>query len=262
VLILAAVSKSRLVQLTRAGRHRFTFFPVDDWKGALNTILREPLEAAVVDPALEGEPAAKEIERFRVFFPSLPLVVYTHLTPVMASVLLRLGEAGIREVVIAQHDDHPERLGDLLVKTVAEGVSHRLISSIGDLLSECPTQLRWAIETISKVQTVQDLAIRARMDRRTCLRWFARANLPTPSVVLTVLRVVYGHRLLQDPGYTVEDVARKLGYAQTRTFVQKVREVFGVTPKELRVLFDSAEAIEVVRKRFFTKPMAALANAS
>ncbi len=266
MLILAAVSRSRLAQLTRAGRHRFTFLPVDDWKGALNTILREPLEAAVVDPALEGEPTTKEIERFRVFFPSLPLVVYTHLTPAMASVLLRLGEAGIREVVIAQHDDHPARLGDLLVQAAAEGVSHRMISSISDLLSECPAQLKWAIETIirepGKVQTVQDLAIRARMDRRTCLRWFARANLPTPSVVLTVLRVVYGHRLLQDPGYTVEDVARKLGYAQTRTFAQKVREVFGVTPKELRVLFDSAEVIEVVRKQFFAKRTAEMANAS
>lgn len=266
MLILAAVSRSRLIQLRRAGGHRFTFIPVDDWTGAVNAILREPLEAAVVDPALEGAPSAKEIERFRVFFPSLPLIVYTQLTPVMAAVLLRLGEAGIREVVIAQHDDHPSRLGDLLVKAAADGVSHRLISSISDLLSECPVELRWAIETIirepSRVQTVQDLAMRARMDRRTCVRWFARANLPTPSVVLTVLRVVYGHRLLQDPGYTVEDVARKLGYAQTRTFVQKAKEVFGVTPKELRVLFDSDEAIEMVRQRFFATRKAELAKVS
>ncbi|MFQ5704918.1 MAG: helix-turn-helix transcriptional regulator [Gemmatimonadales bacterium] len=219
-----------------------------------------------MDPALEGKPKAKEIERFRVFFPSLPLIVYTELTPDIPAVLLKLGQAGIRDVVVVEHDDHPERLGDLLVKAAAAGVAHRLISSIEDLLAKCPRELRWAIETIirepAQVQTVQQLADRARMDRRTCLRWFARANLPTPGTVLTVLRVVYGHRLLQDPGYTVEDVAKKLGFSQVRTFVQHVRDVFGVTPKELRVLYSPEETIATVRERFFTRPAAQVADAS
>lgn len=69
--------------------------------------------------------------------------------------------------------------------------------------------------------------------------------------MLTLLRVVYAHRLLQDPGYTVEDVAARLGYARARSFTQNVKEVFGMTPAELRMSLASEEALALVRERFF-----------
>ena len=232
----------------------------------MDAILRRPLEMAVADPALSGEARAQEIERLRVLFPSLPLILYTRLSPAIAPVLLRLGHAGIRQVVIAQHDDHPGRLRDLLMGEAAHAVSHRLISSISDLLAECPGELRWAIETIIReptaVQSVQELAQRARMDRRTCLRWFARAHLPPPRVMLMVLRTVYAHRLLQDPGYTIDDVAAKLGYGQTRTFQQNVKEVLGMTAGEIRVALSPDEALAIVRERYFANDSRAWADAS
>jgi transcriptional regulator GlxA family with amidase domain len=134
------------------------------------------------------------------------------------------------------------------------------MNALSDLLVGCPGELKWAIETAIRepgaVQSVQDLAARARMDRRTCLRWFAKANLPPPSVTLMVLRVIYAHRLLQDPGYTVEDVATKLGYAQTRSLAQNVKEVLGMTPGELRVSLTPEDALQRVRERYFTPAIA------
>jgi AraC-like DNA-binding protein len=209
---------------------------------------------AVVDPALSGEPRTQEIERIRVLFPSLPLILYGELSPTIARILLKLGNAGIKEAVIAGYDDHPDRLGELLVAEATRAVSGELVAAILRSLEWCPGELRWAIETIIRdpgaVRSVQDLADRARMDRRTCGRWFARAGLPPPSVILMVLRVLYAHRLLQDPGYTVEDVASKLGYAQTRTLAQNVREVFGLTPGELRLTLSQDEAMAIVRERY------------
>jgi transcriptional regulator GlxA family with amidase domain len=100
------------------------------------------------------------------------------------------------------------------------------------------------------------------MDRRTCLRWFAKADLPPPSVTLTALRVVYAHRLLQDPGYTIEDVATKLGYAQTRSFAQNVREVLGRTPGEIRLSLSPEQALAIVRERYFNRRRLRLIKAS
>jgi transcriptional regulator GlxA family with amidase domain len=90
------------------------------------------------------------------------------------------------------------------------------------------------------------------MDRRTCLRWFAKAKLPPPRVVLMALRVAYAHRLLQDPGYTVEDVAAKLGYPKPRPFASHVKEVFGMTPAELRVSLTAENALRLVRERILS----------
>lgn len=257
MLVLAAVKAPQLARLRHAAGHRFHFLPVATWDEAVQTVLRQPTELGVVDPRLEGPPRAQGIQRLRALFPSLPLIVYTSLSADLAEVLLQLGQHGVRQVVILRHDDHPQHLADLLVTEAAHAVSRRLIEAIGDLLQAVPGELRWAIETVirepAEVQTVKALARKARMDRRTCLRWFAKAQLPPPSVTLMALRVVYAHRLLQDPGYTVEDVATKLGYAQARSFAQNVKEVLGLTPGELRVSLTPDEALAIVRERYFSR---------
>jgi len=215
---------------------------------------------------LEDAGAAAEIERLRVLFPSLPLTLHTRLTPAVAPILLRVGEAGIRDIILEDYDDHPERLRELLASGTAQAVSRQLAREIGDFLSESPSELRWALETIIRepgaFHTVQDLAERARMDRRTCVRWFTRAHLPPPKVLLTVFRVVYAHRLLQDPGYTVEDVATKLGYAKPRSFALQVKEVFGMTPGDLRVSLSPDEAVQIVRERYLQPTARPMATAS
>ncbi len=255
-----------LARLRHAAEHRFQFLPVLSWDEAVQGVLRRPVEIGVVDPQLEGEPRAQGIQRIRALFPSMPVIVYTTLSPDLATVLLQLGQSGIRQVVVVRHDDHPQHLGDLLVAEAAHAVSHCLIDAIKDLLAEFPGELRWAIETVIRepaaAQSVKALADRAKMDRRTCLRWFAKADLPPPSVTLTALRVVYAHRLLQDPGYTIEDVATKLGYAQTRSFAQNVREVLGRTPGEIRLSLSPEDALAIVRERYFSQRRLRLVKAS
>ncbi|NIQ53195.1 MAG: helix-turn-helix domain-containing protein [Gammaproteobacteria bacterium] len=191
-----------------------------------------------------------------MLFPSLPLVVYTRLRPQTVPVFLRLGQTGIREVIVADHDDHPDRLIDLLLSAAARAVSRRLMREIEDVVRIWPGELRWAVETMirepASLHTVQELADRARMDRRTCARWFTKAGLPPPSVMLMVFRIAYAHRLLQDPGYTIEDVATRLGYSKARPFAQHVKEVFGMTPGELRVSLTPEAAITKLRERYFS----------
>jgi AraC-like DNA-binding protein len=266
VLVLAAVPDDFARRLGRAAGQRFTFLWVSSWTDAIDAIRQEPLELAVVDPGLEDIPRGHEIERIRVLFPSLPLVLYTRLSPSTVPVLLQLGRAGIQEVVVAGHDDHPDRLRQLLAEEVAGSISRQLIEEMDDLLSDCPGELRWAIETTIRepatLHTVADLARRARIDRRTCARWFTKACLPPPSVMLMVFRVMYAHRLLQDPGYTVEDVATKLGYAKARSFAQNVKDVFGMTPGELRVSLTAGDALSIVRERYFRREDPSLATAS
>lgn len=258
--VLAGVSDDLSRRLRAAAGRRFSFVPADSWDAVLTAILREPVEMAVLDPAFEGEPRAHEIERLKVLFPSLPTLLYTRLSPSLGPILLRLGRVGVRQVLLAGHDDHSQRIVDTLVTEATHAVSAQLIDALAVVLAECPGELRWAIETMVRepgsVQSVKELAERARMDRRTLLRWFARAELPPPSAILTALRVTYAHRLLQDPGYTIEDVAVKLGYAQSRTFAQNVKEVFGMTPGEIRVALTPEEALLIVWQKYFGVAMA------
>lgn len=255
MLVLAALPKHLHSRLKAGITSSYRVVSADGWQHAIDQVLSKPVEMAILDPQLEGEPRVHEIERFRVMFPSLPIILYTSLEPAVAPVLLRLGQANIKRVILAWHDDHPSKIRDVLHDESARSVSQKLLYELRDVLDGFPQKLRWVLEAVirepAEVSSVQELADLAQMDRRTCLRWFERVDLPKPSVLLTVLRVTYAHRLLQDPGYTVEDVALKLGYGGTKSFAFNVKEIFGMTPGELRVSLTPEEALDIVRRRYF-----------
>ena len=254
MLVLAAVPEVQLQRLRRAAGVRFTFTRAATWSEVLAAIRARPVELAVIDPTLGGEPRAQELERLRLLFPSLPLILYTALTPQLAAVLLALGQRGIRHVIFVRYDDHPERLREVLEREATGAASRRLLDQLADRLSPLPTELRWMLEetlrTPEEVQTVGRLAARARVDRRTCERWFTRVGLPTPRHFLAAARVLYAHRLLQDPGFTIEDVAVRLGYAQVKTLQQHARTYLGLTAGEMRLSLSTDEALDLVVKRF------------
>ncbi|HEV2751511.1 MAG TPA: helix-turn-helix domain-containing protein [Gemmatimonadales bacterium] len=250
MLVLAAVPEVQHQKLRRAIAARFPVVHARTWTDALTAIRARPVELAVVDPLLSGTASAHEIERLRRLFPSLPLLLYTSLTAATAGVLLALGHAGIREVIIFRHDDHASRLSELLSQEEGRSASRQLLDEVAAVLAPLPSELRWVLEEVlrspAELQTVQQVAARARVDRRTFERWFARLGLPSPRHFLAVARVLYAHRLLQDPGFTIDDVAQRLGYAQTKTLQLHARSYLGLTAGEMRLTLEPAEALERV----------------
>src|SRR5881392_2159731 len=236
MLVLAAVPEVQLHKLRRAAGLRFHLAHARSWDDALTTIRTRPVELAVVDPLLAGGASATEISRLRVLFPSLPLALYTTLSPAIAAVLLALGQCGIHHVVFARYDDHPARLREVLVAEEARSASRQLRE-----------RLAWVP---APLQTVQQVAARARLDRRTFERWFLRLGLPSPRHFLAATRVLHAHRLLQNPGFTVDDVAQRLGYAQTKTLQLHARAYLGLTLGEMRDALDAQEALQRVAHGF------------
>src|SRR5207302_434669 len=171
MLVLAAVPTDQCLKLRRAAAPRFPVVHARDWDDALATIRTRPVELAAVDPQLEGSPSAREIERLRVLFPSLPLILYTALTPATAAVLLALGHSGINAVVFTRIDDHPARLREVLAHEEARSASRQLLDQLAAVLAPLPSELRWVVEEVlrapAELQTVQQVAARARVDRRT-----------------------------------------------------------------------------------------------
>jgi AraC-like DNA-binding protein len=254
MLVLAAVPEDLYQKLRRAMPERFGFAHARSWEAALAAIRTRPIEMAVVDPQLSGEPRGQEIERLSLLFPSLPLMLYTSFVPQVGPILLQLGQRGIRNVVFARVEDHPQRLRQVLTEVQARAVSQLLLNHIADSLSDLPTEFRWVLEEAlrapEEIQTVGRLAERAHVDRRTCERWFARVGLPSPRHFLAAARVLYAHRLLQDPGFTVEDVAERLGYSQVKTLQQHARTYLGLTAGEMRLSLTPEEALKRVNGQF------------
>ena len=75
------------------------------------------VDAAFIDPMVEsGADWGDRLKRLESF-QRQRLILYTTLTPELASVLLHLGRMGIREVVFNRLDDRPQRLTEALAFT-------------------------------------------------------------------------------------------------------------------------------------------------
>lgn len=264
-LLLAAVPSERLFRLRGLDPDRFQWVSGASWPEAVEAIRAKPVDMAVVDPLLGGgEPRSHGIERLRLFFPSLPLLVYTDLTPANAAILLQLGRAGIRRVIIHRFEDAPSALRAAILSELEQSASQQVMQALGPILRGLPMELRSALELMLHAPgdgpTVTALAERAQLTRRTCERWFTKVGLPSPRVVMVLTRLLYAHRLLLDPGYTVEDVALKLGYSKTKTLQMHLRAVFGLTAGELRVSVGPDEALATVTHRYFTQLSRAAAS--
>ena len=64
--------------------------------------------------------------------------------------------------------------------------------------------------------------------------------------------MLYAPRLLQDPGFTIEDVAKRLGYAQTKTLQLHARAYLGLTAGEMRLSLSPEDALARVVHQFLT----------
>ena len=262
-LLLAAVPPERLIRLRSVDPDRYEWVAGIGWPDVVDTIRGKPVEMAVVDPLLGGQARAHGIERLRLLFPSLPLLVYTELAPATASVLLQLGRSGIRRVVFHRFEDAPASLRSAIQAELDQSASQQVMQALGGALQQLPHELLRALEAMlhagDEAPTVTALAERAQLTRRTCERWFTKVGLPSPRTVMVLTRLLYAHRLLLDPGYTVEDVALKLGYSKTKTLQMHLRAVFGVTAGELRVALSTEEALMTVTERYL-KPMTQAAS--
>ena len=255
------MTEPRQTRLRTIDPARYAWVGAATWAQALNQIRSRPVELAVVDPLLGDEPRPHAIERLRLLFPSLPLLVYTELSPVTAAALLKLGRAGIQRAVFQRFEDGPKALRAVLEAELEHSVSRQVVTALRERLQDLPEPIRDALEMMlcdpGAGLTVSELAVRALLSRRTCERFFTKLGLPSPKWVMLLMRLLYAHRLLLDPGHTVEDVAIKLGYGKVRTLQRHLRAVFHLSAGELRASLSFEEALALVSGRFFERRRAA-----
>src|SRR2546425_622004 len=69
-------------------------------------------------------------------------------------------------------------------------------------------------------------------------------------------------RLRHDPGFTIEDVTKRLGYAQAKTLQQHARKYLGLTAGEMKLSLTADQATARIIQGFLTPASRAAASAS
>ena len=111
VLVSEPVMGHRVLRAL-GGRANLRF--ASTWAELQQIVARVSPSVIIADPAAdERADPARHLARFS-HDRGIPVVLYTHLTPRSAGVLLQLGRAGIRHVVFYRYDDAPHRFVDAI----------------------------------------------------------------------------------------------------------------------------------------------------
>ncbi|HUF30792.1 MAG TPA: helix-turn-helix domain-containing protein, partial [Gemmatimonadaceae bacterium] len=163
-----------------------------------------------------------------------------------------LAGVGLRTVVLRGYDDEAHRFRALLERLPEYGLSDQLMALIREPLTGLPVSIRRVIarcvQSPHEFQDVNDLARATGVTRRTFDRWMEIVGVSAKSLV-KISRAVRAYHLMRDPGYRLSDVARKVGYQETRLFARHVQQVTGLVPSSLRRQLEPDEFIARLGER-------------
>lgn len=234
-----ASERQRLESAVR-GRCRMVF--VGDWLQLDRLVRSVPIEFVVVDPCLESGIEVAPVERLRTCYPSLCVLLYMPFAPDVVEALLRLGGVGVHRAVFLDHDDTPDGLSQALDEVMAQTLSQRMVSRIFREIGTAPRDMvrafRMALQNVHRVRTVQEWSQSLGTPHRSFYRLFRVLDLPTPKTCLMWLRLMYAVRLLDDPGFNLYDIVRRLGYSTPSNFWHLVQDTLELKASELRYEVD------------------------
>lgn len=210
----------------------------EGWGDVEMVLRREAIDVAVLDPVAGGSVEPAPIVAVARRFRSLPIVMYTTLTPGSLKGVLALAREGLTELVLHRFDDDPGRFRELLERLSSNALAEVLLARLRPQLLQLPIGLADAVTECfrhpGRYGVADDLARRGTMSRRTMYRAIVAAGLGTPSRVVKGARLLRAFAYLRDTGYSLEDVSRKCGFGTRQRFAQQVRAVAGMQPRELR----------------------------
>lgn len=225
----------------------------DGWSDLIEVARTRPIDIVVADPRADGKIQIDEVRVLLGRYPTLPVVVYTSLTPESLKATVELAKHGVRHVVLRGFDDEPRRLRELIERLPAHRFSDIVLQGLAPNLERAPELLRRAIARLFEAphafQGVEDLAAAAGMTRRNLDRWLDRLGLASARMLLLGARLTRAMFYMRDPGYLLDDIIRKVGYASPRLFARQVRAATGLTPSMLRQHVEPEKFMEQLAAR-------------
>ncbi|MDQ3698742.1 MAG: DNA-binding response regulator [Gemmatimonadota bacterium] len=236
--VLARLPPALLSHLRIVAARDFNVQAVDDWEALARAIRATPVDVAVIDPREGGTMRTEEIRQLLGRYGSLPVVVYTTLTPEALQATVELAKYGVQHVVLRGFDDEPRRFRALLERVPADAMSEQMLGLLAVALEGAPLPLVRAVERLFRTphgfRDVEDLAVAAGLNRRSLDRWLDRIGVASAKSFVVGARMLRGYFYMRDTGYLLDDVAAKLGYPTARLFARQMRLATGLMPSTIR----------------------------
>lgn len=229
----------------------------ESWSHLANAVRTRPADLVVADPGADGTIRTEELQSLIARYPTLPVLLYAHMTPESLKATVALSRGGARQVVLKGFDDDADRFLRLIERQPAYVLAEKLMDRLSQPLKAVPPRLARSITSLIdaplKFNSADDLATAAGTTRRSICRGLAKAGLATPMNFIIGARVLRAYHYMRDPGFMIEDISAKLGYKAPRHLARHVKIGLGMTPSALRRVVGPEEFISLLATRLCSR---------
>jgi AraC-like DNA-binding protein len=220
----------------------------DSWD-SLETLIRvEPLSVVVFNPAADGTMDTTRACRLIRRYSSIPFVAYVPLHAPFARAIAHMSNDGLQDLVVAGGNDSPIRLRETLVRVscvaAVTELADRLEPWLQRLPGALPRVLVDALRQPHKYSSAENIAAGADMTVSGLYRGFRVARLNSPKSFVVGARVFRGYLYLRDAGFSIRDIAAKLGYTHPRIFAHQIGCILGERPSRVRYSYEVNSATD------------------
>lgn len=220
----------------------------NSWDGLEKLIRLEPLTVVVFSPAADGTMDVARACRLIRRFNSIPFVAYVPLDASFARGIAHMSNDGMQDLLVVRANDSPARFREALLRVSAMPELAMLVASLEKWLSQLPSTLSLVlIDTLRqphKYPCAETIAAAAGMTVSALYRSFRSARLNSPKSFVVGAHVFRGYIYLKDIGFSVRDIAAKLGYTHPRIFAHQIECVFGERPSRIRRGLEMDDAVQ------------------
>lgn len=200
----------------------------------------------------EGGEAARVASVVREF-PHVPaFALITQSSETNAETALELGNCGVRTIVDVRHPSGWRRLRELLGREAVIDTGRSALAvlrrDLAHVQDDCWRFFDMLFQPNFHGATVNSLARQLGVLPTTLVSRFFRAGLPAPKRYLAFARLVRAARLLENPGFSISDVANHLDYSSPQSFGRHVRVMLRVTAGQFRTCYGSERMLQRFRE--------------
>lgn len=244
------------LRVVLAGRDVYRLAVAERWDAFVEALEHGTADIVVVDPCSDGVSRAAPLARLLESRLTLPVVIYTPVSPLSFQAIAELARHtahhAVHQVVLHRYDDEPRRFLDLLERQPGISLTAALLGELAPAVALLPAPLARAVERLlrrpSGFRDVADLARASRMTVRTAYRHLTSAGVRSPRALIVAARLLQAYAYARAPGQSLEGIARKVGYSAPRMLTKHMREALGATPRTVRRAMAPAEFVHALAR--------------
>jgi AraC-like DNA-binding protein len=236
---------------------------VDSWDSLETIVRREPVNVVVFNPAADGTMDVARACRLIRKFSSIPFVAYVPLDACFARGIAHMSNEGLQDLFVFGSNDALTRIRETLARVSSLDEMSMLLEKLDPALRCLPLSLeRILVDDLRqphKYASAEDLAASAGLTVSGLYRSFRQARFSSPKHFVVGARVFRGYLYLKDVGFSIRDVAVKLGYTHPRIFAHQIERVLGERPSHVRRALDTRATLRRL-ELWFLNPAGTVAD--